>query len=66
MVKISEVSGVEGDTISMQDLFEFVRTGIGPDGKVLGTFRPTGIRSVYSRRLQSAGVHLDSRLFGAR
>ncbi len=66
MVKISEVSGIEGETISMQDLFEFVRTGAGPDGKVLGAFRPTGIRSTYSRRLEAAGLHLDSKLFGAR
>jgi pilus assembly protein CpaF len=66
MVRVSEVTGIEGDTISMQDLFEFVRTGVGPDGKVLGTFRPTGIRSVYSRRLEAAGLHLDSKLFGAR
>jgi len=65
-VRVSEVTGIEGDTISMQDLFEFVRTGVGPDGKVLGTFRPTGIRSVYSRRLEAAGLHLDSKLFGAR
>jgi pilus assembly protein CpaF len=66
MVKISEVTGVEGEAISMQDLFEFVRTGIGSDGKVIGSFRPTGIRSVYSRRLEAAGLHLDSKLFGAR
>ncbi|SRR5579875_780542 len=66
LIKISEVTGVEGEAISMQDLFEFVRTGVGPDGKVLGTFRPTGIRSVYSRRLEAAGLHLDSKLFGAR
>jgi pilus assembly protein CpaF len=66
LVKISEVSGVEGDMISMQDLFEFVRTGVSPEGKVLGTFRPTGIRSVYSKRLEAAGLHLDSKLFGAR
>src|SRR5208337_4289347 len=54
VVRISEVSGTEGDTIMMQDLFEFVRTGISADGKVLGSYRPTGIRSAYARRLEAA------------
>jgi pilus assembly protein CpaF len=66
LTKISEVTGVEGEAISMQDLFEFVRTGVAGDGKVQGAFRPTGIRSVYTRRLEAAGLHLDSKLFGAR
>jgi pilus assembly protein CpaF len=64
VVRVSEISGVEGDTIAMQDLFEFVRTGMSPEGKVLGGYRPTGIRSTYSRRLEAAGMRLDSKLFG--
>jgi pilus assembly protein CpaF len=64
VVRISEITGSEGDTISMQDLFEFARTGISSEGKVQGISRPTGIRSVYSRRLEAAGLRLESKLFG--
>ncbi len=63
LMKISELTGMEGDTIMLQDLFEFVRTGTGQTGKVLGNFRPTGIRSFYTQRLEAAGLRLDSKLF---
>ena len=63
VMKISELTGMEGDTIMMQDLFEFVRTGTSQTGKVLGHFRPTGIRSYYTQRLEAAGLRLDSKLF---
>jgi pilus assembly protein CpaF len=55
VIKISEVAGMEGDTIMLQDLFEFQRTGIGPSGKVLGQYHTTGIRSVYTERIELAG-----------
>jgi pilus assembly protein CpaF len=60
MMKVSEVSGMEGDVVQMQDLFEFKRTGIGPGGKVLGQFRHTGVRSMYTDRVAAAGYRLDS------
>ena len=63
VMKISELTGMEGDTIMMQDLFEFVRTGTSQTGEVLGHFRPTGIRSFYTQRLEAAGLRLDSKLF---
>jgi pilus assembly protein CpaF len=59
LLKISEVSGMEGETIMMQDLFEFVRTGTGPDGRILGEFRSTGIRSSYAHQIEIAGFNLD-------
>jgi pilus assembly protein CpaF len=65
IMRISEISGMEGEMVMMQDLFEFKRTGIGPDGKVLGHFRATGIRSIYSDQLELAGYRLDARLFRA-
>jgi pilus assembly protein CpaF len=65
VMKISEISGMEGDMVMMQDLFEFKRTGIGPEGKVMGNFVSTGIRSVYTQRLEAAGLRLDSNLFRA-
>src|SRR5271154_5254709 len=63
VMKISEISGMEGEMIMMQDLFEFKRTGIGPGGEVLGQFVATGIRSTYSQRLEAAGYKLDAKLF---
>jgi len=65
VVKIAEITGMEGETIMMQDLYEFVRTGISADGKVMGSFRATGIRSTFARRLEAAGVKLDSKLFAS-
>jgi pilus assembly protein CpaF len=55
--KISEIVGMEGDQIQIQDLFEFVQTGIGPDGRVAGQFRTTGLRTRFFDRLVAAGVN---------
>jgi pilus assembly protein CpaF len=60
MMKISEITGMEGDMVMMQDLFEFKRTGIGEGGKVLGQFRFTDIRSMYTERVAAAGFRLDT------
>jgi pilus assembly protein CpaF len=59
MMKISEITGMEGDMVMMQDLFEFKRTGIGQGGKVLGQFRFTGIRSMYTERVAAAGYRIE-------
>jgi pilus assembly protein CpaF len=62
VMKISEVAGMEGDTIMLQDLFEFQRSGVSPNGKVLGQFRATGIRSAYTERIELGGFKfVDSR-----
>jgi pilus assembly protein CpaF len=60
---ISEVTGMEGDVITMQEIFVFERTGIGPGGKVLGRFRATGIRPRCHERLAASGMHLPMDLF---
>ena len=60
---ISELTGMEGEVITMQDIFLFERTGVGPDGKVRGRFRATGIRAKCSDRLASSGVHLPMDMF---
>jgi pilus assembly protein CpaF len=60
MMRISEITGMEGDMVMMQDLFEFKRTGIGQAGKVLGQFRYTGIRSMYTDRVAAAGYRIDT------
>jgi pilus assembly protein CpaF len=63
VLRISEISGMEGEMVMMQDLFDFKRTGIGPGGEVLGQFVATGIRSTYSQRLEAAGYKLDGKIF---
>jgi pilus assembly protein CpaF len=59
LMKISEISGMEGEMIMMQELFEFHRTGINAQGKVLGQFRKTGIRSSYKERIEAYGYSMD-------
>ena len=60
---ITELTGMEGEVITMQDIFLFERTGIGPDGKVLGRFRATGIRPKCSDKLAVAGIKLGADMF---
>ncbi len=60
---LTEVLGMEGDVIVLQDLFRFEQTGIGTDGKVQGYFRATGIRPQFTERLLSAGQVLPENMF---
>jgi pilus assembly protein CpaF len=60
VVSISEITGMEGETIAMQEIFQFERTGIDPSGKVLGRFRHTGIRPRFSERLAQYGLQLPA------
>lgn len=60
---ISEVSGMEGDTIVMTDIFKYDQTGVTPDGSVIGQFKPTGIRPMFSPRLEAVGYKLSAELF---
>jgi pilus assembly protein CpaF len=55
LIKITEITGMEGDTVLTQDLFEYVRTGVDPSGKVLGHFRTTNTRPFYTERFEAAG-----------
>ena len=63
IVKISEIVGMEGDQLQLQDLFEFQQTGIAQDGLVQGRFRTTGLRSRYFDRLVAAGVKPQDLIF---
>jgi pilus assembly protein CpaF len=63
VVNISEITGMESDTISMQDIFTFVRRGVGPNGRVVGTFRPSGIRPKFMDKLRVAGIMLPADIF---
>jgi pilus assembly protein CpaF len=60
---ISEITGMDENVISMQDIFTFVRKGIGPNGKVVGTFQPSRIRPKFLERLRVAGILLPTELF---
>jgi pilus assembly protein CpaF len=63
VVNISEITGMDENVISMHEIFKFERKGIGPDGNVIGAFRPTGIRPKFLERLRVSGVLLSSNLF---
>jgi pilus assembly protein CpaF len=66
VMTISEVTGMEGDVICMQDIFVFERIGIDENGKVKGAFRATGIRPQFAERLATAGCRLRPALFESR
>jgi pilus assembly protein CpaF len=63
MIQIAEISGMEGEIITMQDIFVFERLGIGEDEKVLGRFKASGIRPKFTERLKAYGIDLSSLLF---
>ena len=60
---ITEVVGMEGDTVVMTDIFKFEQTGVGPGGKILGELKPTGIRPIFGPKLEAAGFKLGAELF---
>ena len=65
VTRISEVIGMEGDTIVMSDIFKFEETGISEDGNVLGDLKPTGIRPMFGEKLELAGFKLTPAVYGA-
>ncbi len=65
VIAITEVVGMEGDTIVLTDIFIYERTGVAPDGKVIGELKPTGIRPLFSRRLEANGFKLSPEVYGA-
>jgi pilus assembly protein CpaF len=63
VVNITEVQGMEGDVIVMQDIFAFEQTGF-EGGKVIGRLKPTGIRPKFMDRIEAANIHLPPNIFG--
>jgi pilus assembly protein CpaF len=63
VISISEIAGMESDTITMQEIFKFERQGISETGQVRGVFRSTGIRPKFAERLSAAGYRLRPGLF---
>ncbi len=60
---ITECLGMEGELVTTQDIFLFERTGLSSEGRVMGKFRPTGVRPKFSERLKAAGIELPPQLF---
>jgi pilus assembly protein CpaF len=60
---ITEVVGMEGDTVVMTDIFKFEQTGVGPNGKILGELKATGIRPIFGPKLEAAGFKLGAEIF---
>jgi pilus assembly protein CpaF len=63
VISIQEMTGMEGDIITMQELYAFKQTGVGKDGTVLGHFAATGLRPKFGDRLKSFGIELPDSLF---
>ncbi len=66
IVKVAEVTGMEGDVVVMQDIFVFEKQGLDPEGKVIGQFRATGVRPKFLDTIHTAGIHLGSEIFAYR
>jgi pilus assembly protein CpaF len=63
MVSITEITGMEGEVISMQEVFRYQRMGLSPEGKIIGRFTATGVRSHYSERFRQWGYDLPAAIF---
>jgi pilus assembly protein CpaF len=63
VVNITEVTGMEGDVITLTDIFVFEQTGI-ENGRIIGRLRPTGLRPKFMDKIEAAGIHLPPSIFG--
>jgi pilus assembly protein CpaF len=65
VTSMTELGGMEGDTVVMTEVFKFEQTDITPEGKIIGEHKPTGIRPYFVDRLEAAGFKLGPEVFGA-
>jgi pilus assembly protein CpaF len=63
LTHITEITGMEDEVVSMQDVFVFDKQGVSPDGRVLGTFTATGIRPKFAEKLAASGINLPNNFF---
>jgi pilus assembly protein CpaF len=63
VTNISEITGMEGEVITMQDIFVFEKAGLNQDGKVTGRFRATGVRPKCAERMKASGIHVAANMF---
>jgi pilus assembly protein CpaF len=64
VTRITEVPRMEGDIVTLSDIFTFEQTGVTPDGKVLGDMEATGLRPLFTPRLEATGIKLRGEIFG--
>jgi pilus assembly protein CpaF len=63
IISVTEVTGMEGEVVTTQEIYRFRRRGISPEGRIVGQFEATGVRPQFTERLRVAGVELPSRMF---
>ena len=63
VTNITEIQGMEGDVVTMTDLFVFEQTGF-EEGRVIGRLRPTGLRPRFVDKIEASGIHLPASIFG--
>jgi pilus assembly protein CpaF len=63
VISIVEVVGMEGDMVTTQEIFRYKRRGVTPEGKIVGSFEPTGVRPLFTEKLKIAGVEMPKGLF---
>ncbi|ETI68669.1 CpaF family protein [Neobacillus vireti] len=63
IVSITEVQGMEGEIIQLQDIFTFKEEGLNSDGKIMGSLVPTGVRPKFYERLEASGIHISASVF---
>jgi pilus assembly protein CpaF len=66
VITVSEITGMEGDVVLMQDIFAFERRGLDESGKVRGAFKASGIRPHFADRLATSGCRLRPAMFESR
>lgn len=66
VTSITEVAGMEGDVVVLTDIFKFIQTGVSADGKVIGELNATGIRPIFTPRLEAAGYKLSAEVFAPK
>ena len=66
MVSVTEITGMEGEIISMQEIFKFHRRGLGENGKIMGGFEPSGLRSYFAERFKQWGYDLPNSIYSVR
>jgi pilus assembly protein CpaF len=60
---VTEVQGMEGDVVTLCDVFHFEQTGVDDEGKILGRLKPTGLRPSFMHKFQEEGIVLPARIF---
>ncbi|RLB04537.1 MAG: CpaF family protein, partial [Deltaproteobacteria bacterium] len=66
LISVSEIMGMDGNDIKIEDIFRFEQKGVKNDGTIMGTFRSTGVRSRFLEHIKSYGIHLDEKIFNFR